>query len=194
MKNFRINNFILAGSVFLICLAVMLLAPESNDLLRYHRGDIVNHHQWWRLFTANFCHIGWNHWLLNMGGLLLIDYFYQPLVSQAKRAALLLFCIVFNLLLLHWLVQVDNYVGLSGALHGFLLGCALVSFKRAKWVNLIIILTVIIKLASELIWPVNQFTEKFIQANILEESHLFGALCGVVFFVIDLTAKKISAR
>ena len=161
----------------------MLFAPESIKFLRYE-SQSVNDGELWRIFTANFCHSNWNHWMLNIAGLWLMDIFYQPVLNQKTRAYLLLFCMVLNVLLLHWFMNLHWYVGLSGALHGFLIGGALLSWNNGKWINLSIIVFTVGKLIAESFWQINAETEKLINANVVEEAHSFGALSAFIFFIL----------
>jgi len=86
---------------------------------------------------------------------------------------------------LHW------YVGLSGALHGYLIGGALLSWKSGKWINLTIVIFTVGKLFAESFWQINSETEKLIGANVVEESHAFGALSAFIFFALWYMTNKI---
>lgn len=194
------KEFITVGVIFLICSLVMYFAPESTEILRFQSKEISNG-ELWRIFTANFTHSNWNHFLLNMAGLLVMDYIFQPLIKQRIRAALLVFCIATNLILLHSFVFLEWYVGLSGALHGYIVGLSLLSWKNPKScvsvvqfgpsLNLVtkfhmaipalILLGTAIKLFVELNWDINKATAGLIGANVVEESHLCGAISGIGF-------------
>ena len=183
MKYFEAKEFIAVAVLALVCSFIMLLAPESIKLLRYEI-IAVEQGEWWRIFSANLTHSNWNHWLLNLTGLILIDYLYQPLVSQKQRISLLLFCMLLNVLFMHYTIQLKWYVGLSGALHGFLVGGALLSMKKAKYFSLLVLTVVAAKLLVELNFEVNQFTAQFIDANVVEEAHLSGAIAGIFYYLI----------
>lgn len=97
---------------------------------------------------------------------------------------------------LHLLMQVEWYVGLSGALHGYLIGGALISWKSAKKINFGIILVVTSKLIAEQTWQINDSTAALIGANVLEESHMYGAIGGAIFalayrILLKRTAKRL---
>ena len=181
----KIKPFSLVITIVLACLAVQLFAPESLELLRYQSKE-VDSGEWWRIITANFCHSNWNHFGLNMVGVLLIDYLFQPIVSIKTRSALLAFCILVNTILLHSFLNLHWYVGMSGALHGFLIGNALFSLKKARWLGVATILVVSAKLITELNWEINSATAGFIDANVVEEAHLFGAISAVIFYLFYL--------
>ena len=111
------KEYSLAIAISIISLLVMTFEPVSGEWLRYQSLEISNG-QWWRIFSANLCHSNWNHWILNIAGLWLMDLFYQPVLSQKTRAALLIFCMVLNVMMIHFWMEINWYVGLSGALHG----------------------------------------------------------------------------
>jgi len=171
--------------ITLVTSLVMLFDPFSADWLRYQSTE-VSDGQWWRIFTANLCHSNWNHWMLNIAGLWLMDLFYRPVLSLKLRMSLLIFCMVINVLMLHLLMDIHWYVGLSGALHGYLIGGALLSWNKARMLNFAIILITTTKLVVESVWQINSATEKLIDANVLEEAHSFGALSSVLFWAIYL--------
>jgi len=192
-KNFLITetkHHIFAIALFLTCLLVMFLAPWSTELFRYEYVT-TSEGQVWRLFTANLCHSNWNHWLLNMTGLILMDLFFRPVLSVRSRAYLLIFCMVGNVILLHLFMQLKWYVGLSGALHGYLMGGAIISWHTAKRLNSVIIAVVSIKLFVEYFWQINSSTEQLIEANVVEEAHFFGAVASVAFSIFYYSVKKL---
>jgi len=176
-----LSEFKLALYLLIPCLIVQIFASELNEWLRYQQLE-VSQGQWWRLFTANFCHSNWYHWSLNMLGLVMIDYFYQPVISLKLRSWLMLFCMLVNVILLDWFVNLNWYVGMSGALHGYLIGGALITFAQFKIINSLIIVIVSGKLFAELFWEINFTTAELIEANVVEEAHLFGALSAVIFY------------
>lgn len=129
--------------------------------------------------------------MLNIAGLWLMDIFYKPVLSQKLRAALLIFCMLLNVLMLHIWLDINWYVGLSGALHGYLIGGALLSWNQAKLLNFAIIFITTVKLFAESIWQINSATEELISANVLEEAHSFGAVSAVIFWLLWLAYTKI---
>ncbi|MGX5202104.1 rhombosortase [Aliikangiella sp. IMCC44632] len=176
-----------------LCTLVQLFAPASIELLRYETSS-VSHGELWRIFSANFTHSNWNHLLLNLTGLILIDYIFSPTLSVKWRMGLLGFCMLINVSLLHWFMNLTWYVGLSGALHGYLVGCAILSWRQSPIVHGLVVVVVAAKLAFELIWEINQSTASLIEANVVEESHLFGAIAGVIFSLCVLALKLFNPK
>ncbi|MCF6193417.1 MAG: rhombosortase, partial [Kangiellaceae bacterium] len=168
---------------------IMFYEPTSINLLNYQQLA-VSDGQWWRIFTSNFCHSNWNHWTLNIVGLWLMDVWYKPVISLKIRNYLLFFCLFANVALLHAFLNIGWYVGLSGALHGYLLGGAVISYATSKLVNSLIIVIMIIKLFVENTWQINSETSELIGAEVLEEAHLFGAIASLVFSAVFLLFYK----
>lgn len=168
--------------LLLPCFVIQLFASDLIELLRYQQLEVSNG-QIWRIFTANFCHSNWYHWMLNILGFVVINYFYQPLMTIRLRAYLMLFCMVLNVILLHWLENLSWYVGLSGALHGFLIGGALLTFAEDKLINALIIVIVAGKLYAEMVFEINFTASKLIESNVVEEAHLYGAISAVIFYL-----------
>jgi rhomboid family GlyGly-CTERM serine protease len=173
-----------------VSLLIMLFEPASSELFRY-QSALVNDGQWWRIITANFCHSNWNHWLLNITGLWLMDSFFQPVISIRVRFYLLSFCIFSNVLFLHLFLDLKWYVGLSGALHGYIIGGAIISWASDRRINLAIIAVVTGKLLIEGFWEINSATEELIGANVVEEAHAFGAVSAVIFCIGYLASRKL---
>ena len=185
----QLKPYRFALSIVLLSLLVMLFSPFSSELLRY-QSNSVSEGQLWRILTANLCHSNWNHWLLNALGLLIMDYFLKPVVSEWLRLKILLFTMLGSVLLLHLFLSLDWYVGLSGALHGYLFAGAIISWQSSKKINALILIIISSKVTIENYWEVNQNTEKLIAANVVEESHLFGVVAGIIFCAGYLLIKK----
>jgi rhomboid family GlyGly-CTERM serine protease len=88
--------------------------------LRYQR-TMVQDGELWRLFSANFIHLGWSHLTMNMAGLALIYILVGEQFTAWQWLLITLLCslgVGVGLLLLS--PQLAWYVGFSGVLHGLL--------------------------------------------------------------------------
>jgi len=183
-----ISQHQLALAITFASILYMIFMPATEWMI--YQREAVDQGQWWRFFSANLSHSNWNHWGLNILGLWLIDLFFQPVLSQCVRNALLLFAMLFNLLMLHFWVDINSYVGLSGALHGYVIGAALITWRADPFIHLTMATVVIGKLIIESIWHINQSTEQLIGTNVVEESHAFGGLAAIIFVLIYFVLLK----
>lgn len=123
---------------------------------------------------------------MNLAGLWIISYLFQPSKKQLV-VALLVISLVTGVALLFSSIQI--YVGLSGTLHGlfglFALSEAL-NGRRSSW---LLVLGLIAKIAWEQLIGPSSTTGELINARVAIEAHLAGALAGgfmaVVLFITD---------
>jgi len=77
--------------IFIIMAAcgVSVLTPAVSDLINWgaNFGPLTLDHQWWRLVTGTFLHIGIMHLLLNMYALMYIGLLLEPILGKLKFAA-----------------------------------------------------------------------------------------------------------
>jgi len=179
VKTSFVKNHALAILISLIAIGIQWYGQELILLLRYE-AVAVNQGEWWRLITANLTHSNGYHLLLNLTGLWMMELLLERDVKASTRALLLGLCMPLTLLLLHLLFNLIWYVGLSGALHGYLIGCALLARKQWPRVYSLVIIGVIAKVIVESIWEINQNTAELIGANVVEESHAMGTVAGLM--------------
>lgn len=112
---------------------------------------------------------------MNLAGLWIISYLFQPIKKQLVLA-LLVISLVTGIALLFSSIQI--YVGLSGTLHGlfglFALSEAL-NGRRSSW---LLVLGLIAKIAWEQLIGPSSTTGELINARVAIEAHLAGALAG----------------
>ncbi|WP_322626537.1 rhomboid family intramembrane serine protease, partial [Vibrio sp. OPT24] len=65
--------------------------------------------QWWRILTGNFSHTNYSHLLMNLAGLWIISYLFQP-SKKPLALAMLVISLVTGVALLFSSIQL--YVGL----------------------------------------------------------------------------------
>lgn len=157
-----------------------LVGGPSSPALRYARAEIFAG-QWWRLFTGHLVHLGLSHLALNLAGLLLIGWLFAPGLRAAHwlwllAGSWLAICAGFLLLepALMW------YVGLSGILHGLLLGGALLDAGLASRVRWVLVAGVLLKLAWEQWAGALPFTAEAAGGAVIVDAHLYGGLGGLL--------------
>src|SRR5690606_32186414 len=108
----------------LVSAVLSFMGGPSSPALRYERDFLLE--QPWRLLSGHLVHLGTSHLLLNLAGLLMIAWVFAPGLAALQWLWLLLGSLVV-IDAGFWLLepQLAWYVGLSGVLHGLLLGAAL---------------------------------------------------------------------
>nr|WP_237668548.1 rhombosortase [Vibrio toranzoniae] len=137
--------------------------------------------QWWRILTGNFSHTNYSHLVMNLAGLWIISYLFQPNKKQLI-SALLFISVVTGLALLLSSIQV--YMGLSGTLHGLFGLFALREALNGRQSSLLLVVGLIAKIAWEQFVGPSSTTGELINARVAIEAHLAGALAGGFVAVI----------
>lgn len=168
-----------------VALAVFSFASQAvgsgaTALLRFDRTGILDG-QVWRLLTGNLVHLGWNHLLLNVTGLVLIWWLVGTALSPKRW--LIVFaatCLSVTLGLLLWNPELRWYVGLSGMLHGLLLAGLIADIEHTDRIQKLLIAGVIAKLAWEQASGPSASTEALVGGSVIVDSHLYGAISGTI--------------
>nr|WP_237668567.1 rhombosortase [Vibrio toranzoniae] len=137
--------------------------------------------QWWRILTGNFSHTNYSHLVMNLAGLWIISYLFQPNKKQLI-SALLFISVVTGLALLLSSIQV--YMGLSGTLHGLFGLFALREALNGRQSSWLLVVGLIAKIAWEQFVGPSSTTGELINARVAIEAHLAGALAGGFVAVI----------
>lgn len=149
----------------------------SLEATRVESGEI------WRLLSANLVHFGWAHTLMNVGALLLCALAFFTDTSLAKFSLLLLWCCLavgMGIFLLN--PEYVPYAGLSGALHGLIVAGLLQTRAYPFWVRAVALVLVAVKLGQENSAGYEATDiQQLIPVAVAVESHLYGAIAGVIF-------------
>ena len=172
--------------IFTSLLCVIFQLEPVQTWVVWDKSAIVDG-QWWQILTGNFSHTNYSHLLMNLAGLWIISYLFQPTRKQLI-SALVLISLVTGLALL--LSNIQIYVGLSGTLHGlfglFALSEAL-NGRKSSW---LLVLGLVAKIAWEQFLGPSSTTGELINARVAIEAHLAGALAGGFLAIISLVMSK----
>jgi rhomboid family GlyGly-CTERM serine protease len=159
----------------------MLLLPvlagdAGREALRYDRTALAAG-QWWRLLTAHFVHLDFDHAALNSLGLVLM----WALFARDYRPLHWLAILIGSIAAIDaglWLRDstVSWYVGSSGALHGIMAAGTLAHLRRRDLDGWILAAFVVVKLAYEQSAGALPFTDS--HAGVVVDAHLFGTVGG----------------
>lgn len=163
-----------------ISLGIAAAGDAGRALLRYDRTAIADG-EVWRLASGHFAHLGTSHLLLNLAGLCLV----WALVGRRMRPGHWLMISVVTIACISlgfWFLdaQLEWYVGLSGVLHGLLLGGAVAGLRKARGESLAILVVVIVKLAWEQLLGPLPGSEASSGGNVVVNAHLYGAIAGAI--------------
>ena len=170
----QFGRALLAGCAVL--LLPVLAGETGRELLRYDRTALVAG-QWWRLLTAHFVHLDFDHAALNSLGLVLM----WALFARDYRPLHWLAILVGSIAAIDaglWLRDstVAWYVGSSGALHGIMAAGTLAHLRRGDLDGWILAAFIVVKLAYEQNAGALPFTAS--HANVVVDAHLFGTVGG----------------
>ncbi|WP_352890495.1 rhombosortase [Sinimarinibacterium thermocellulolyticum] len=164
-------------------LAVEFLGDWGRSWLAFDR-DAIADGQWWRLITGNFAHLGWYHWFLNaLGVLVLVLLCPQPLPPWVWGRRVLVIGLAMSLCLWLFVPQLDNYVGMSGVIHGLFVLGLVPQVRRGDLIALGCVLYLLGKIGWELYAGAPVSDEAAIGGRVVVESHLYGTLCATLYGV-----------
>lgn len=164
-----------------VAAAILSLAGgAASPALRYERAGVLGG-EWWRLLSGHLVHLGVAHLLLNLSGLVLIGWIFGP----GLRAAQWLWVLAgsWTAMTIGFLLfepQLAWYVGLSGALHGLLLGAATLDRGFERHLRILLIAGVMAKLAWEQWAGALPFTAEAAGGPVVVDAHLYGGLGGLL--------------
>lgn len=94
---------------------------------------VLNPHELWRLFTATFIHIGWEHFILNLVTLYFVGDISERIWGSAKFLLIyLLSGVMGNAFVVFWTPDVVA-AGASTALFGIFAAIAIVGYKESNF-------------------------------------------------------------
>lgn len=168
----------------LLLLMTELGGDWLRDLLCYQRSAIAAG-QWWRLETGNFVHLGWYHLLLNELGLVVLVLLCGERLSLwvlARRV--LLIGLMMALCLYAFVPRLQNYVGMSGVIHGLFVLGLLPQVRRRDLVSIGCLIFLLGKLGYEQFAGAPLSDETAIGGSVITDSHFFGALAAFAYAFI----------
>lgn len=173
--------------IMLVISATTLLPDSIIDIFALTHSA-VNDGQWWRLITSQFVHLGFNHTLLNIVGYLIIAAAFREDITPREEAISLLLSVIGVGVGIHWFSpEIAWYAGLSGAIYGLLAHNLIVGFPRSPILSVLFGLFLAGKFYYEqFISGPDTVTAEFIGAAVAIDSHLYGAITGVITGLISL--------
>lgn len=156
------------------------LADWQSLFWRYQR-DAVLAGEYWRLLSGHFVHLGFSHLWLNLGGLGLVMLLFGRGVSATGWLWLVCSSLLGLAAGFVWFSpQLEWYVGLSGILHGLILGGALLDRSFPCRERNILLGIVIFKLLWEQQYGALPFTATVAGGAVVVAAHWYGGIGGLL--------------
>lgn len=165
--------------------------PLSGQWLAYDRFAIQGL-ETWRLLSGNIVHTNGYHLLLNLSGLTLLWALHGEHYRIGRFLKVFVWCSLGTSAGLYLFSEdLIWYAGLSGALHGIFVWGALMDIMNKMRSGWILLGGVALKVIYEQVSGSSAQVAALIDAKVAIDSHLFGALSGLIIFTLMwLTAKK----
>ncbi len=172
------------------CVLLTMGGDPVRQALAYDRSAIL-HGQLWRVFTGNFVHLGWRHVGEDMAGYVLLCLLLEDVLPGWRCPWLVILGSVgvgIGLFLgdpeLHW------YMGISGALNTLWIAGAMLLMRQIDWIGWILAIFLSLKLIYEQLQGPLPWSAATTGGPIAVDSHLYGAVTGVVLGLGILYCKR----
>ncbi len=183
----------LPGALLLLCAAIAVLGDAGRRALRFERSQIADG-EIWRLISGHLTHLGLQHLLLNIAGLLLVWYLVGRRFTSAEWLAVGLASIAsIDVGLWCLMPELQWYVGLSGLLHGLLAAGLVPGWGRRRTESVVLGAILIGKLIYENMLGPLPGSVAAAGGPVVVAAHLQGALGGALAAVL-LRARHVKAQ
>ncbi|NQZ24571.1 MAG: rhombosortase [Colwellia sp.] len=177
---FKTQQVIAPLTVVIISLIAFILDSSLSESLVYQRS-LVNQGELWRVFSGHFFHTNGFHFLLNGAAVIMLwalhGHFYTIKTYSFVFVVSAIICAVG----IHWFsLDIDQYVGLSGVLHGLFIWGAIEDIKAKERTGYLLLFGILLKIAHEQFYGASEDVAALIGANVAINAHLWGAIGGIV--------------
>ena len=170
--------------VSILSLGIFVLAPASTQWLRYQR-TYIEQGEYWRLISGHFCHLGGIHLLFNLLGMWLVTLLLRQVLHHHTWVTVFGFSLLGTSMgLWFFSPEVIGYVGLSGALHGLVVAGGILDLRNLFFSNVVLLLGVFGKILWEQSSYYSNSMSELIGGHVLVDSHMYGALSGLLIGLI----------
>ncbi|HET7586902.1 MAG TPA: rhombosortase [Gammaproteobacteria bacterium] len=181
-----------AGLVIAVCVIIAFGGDGWYQLLRYQR-DAILHGEWWRIVTGNVVHLGLDHLLMDLSGLVLLWILCAPVLAGWRwllATAVGMLSVGFGLLL--FTPSIAWYVGISGVLHTYWAAGALLLITRRYREGWLLIAALAVKLVWEQTVGPMPFSEATAGGPVVVAAHLWGSVGGIIVGLALLPSTRLT--
>jgi len=171
--------------LLVIVISVVAFLFESN-LFHYQR-DLFESGDLWRGITSHFLHTNINHLILNVLAVALLWALHGQFYTFRNYCAVFVFTAVMTTLGVHFYsLEITQYVGLSGVLHGLFIWGALKDIEHNDKTGYLLLFGILSKVIYEQIEGPSQDVAELISATVAIDAHLWGTIGGALIGLASL--------
>lgn len=164
---------------FSLLISLFAVLQNYSNILSYQRSAINS--EIWRLWTAHWVHLNWAHFLLNM-----LVFFSTVFIFKKINFIFIVLVILFvspllSISLYLFYPDIVHYAGFSSLLNTIFIVCAIhqIEIGEEPLIAWFVLFFIAFKLILEQMgWTSG--SEKLIGNQVLVESHLLGAIWGII--------------
>ncbi|MCJ8320585.1 MAG: rhombosortase [Colwellia sp.] len=190
----KIANLPLARQHSLLIIVICLISSlafifdkQVSQLLVYNR-ELISQGEFWRLFTGHFLHTNGYHLLLNLLAIILLWALHGQFYHYLNYTSLFIVsALTTSYGLYTFSPDLQQYVGLSGVLHGVFVFGAIMDITNKEKTGYLLFIGVWLKIAHEQYNGASNEIAELIGANVAIDAHLWGAVGGLLFSLCYLS-------
>lgn len=193
-KNLPTNHTQLTAPLVALAIATVcyLLDEKIGDYFVYSRTGVFEN-EYWRLMTGHLFHTNYAHFLLNSLALILLWALHGKFYTIKSYSILFIFSAVcISSAIYNFDQSMETYVGLSGILHAFFFWGALKDIETKDKTGFILLIGGVAKIIHEQYFGASRDVALLIEANVAVDAHLWGAISGVIVFVLAQQLSKMA--
>ena len=181
---FKAQQILVPLTVVIISLIAFIFDSTLSESLVYQRS-LVNQGEIWRVFSGHFFHTNGFHFMLNGAAVVMLWVLHGHFYTIKNYSFIFMVSAIICAIGIHWFsLDIDQYVGLSGVLHGLFIWGAIEDIKAKERTGYLLLLAILLKIAHEQFYGANEDVASMIGANVAINAHLWGAIGGVVAVLI----------
>ena len=167
-------------AVVIISLIAFIFDNSLSDSLVYQRS-LVNQGELWRVFSGHFFHTNGFHFLLNGAAVIMLWALHGHFYTIKTYSFVFIVSAIICAIGIHWFsLDINQYVGLSGVLHGLFIWGAIEDIKAKERTGYLLLLGILLKVSHEQFYGASEDVASLIGANVAINAHLWGAIGGIV--------------
>lgn len=181
---FKTQQVLAPLTVIIISLFAFIFDNGLSESLVYQRS-LVNQGEIWRAFSGHFFHTNGFHFLLNGAAVIMLWALHGHFYTIKSYAFVFIVSAIICSVGIHWFsLDINQYVGLSGVLHGLFIWGAIEDIKAKERTGYFLLLGILLKIAHEQFYGASEDVAALIGANVAINAHLWGAIGGIVAVLI----------